>query len=123
MDDDQSRVARLASALDLLIQAGSSATGIRSLASVLKVPCASYSYGFWRPHLGRCLQVDASGAYRSPIPNVQQRFGTMIGGLTTGRMLIAQVGWGLPALITGGPATLLYLPGCPTAVSGRPRFV
>ncbi|KAL4422831.1 hypothetical protein ABPG75_009028 [Micractinium tetrahymenae] len=40
--------------------------------------------------LDRYAQVDASGAYRSPIPNVQQRFGTMIGGLTTGRMLIAQ---------------------------------
>jgi hypothetical protein len=29
--------------------------------------------------------VDAPGNYRSPIANVAQRFGTMIGGLTTGR--------------------------------------
>ena len=35
-------------------------------------------------------QVDAAGAYSSPIPSVAQRFGTMVGGLTTGRMLIAQ---------------------------------
>ncbi|GBF88240.1 hypothetical protein Rsub_00952 [Raphidocelis subcapitata] len=34
--------------------------------------------------------VDASGAYSSPIRSVAQRFGTMVGGLTTGRMLIAQ---------------------------------
>ncbi|PSC76022.1 acyl-oxidase [Micractinium conductrix] len=40
--------------------------------------------------LDRFAQVDAAGAYRSPIPNVAQRFGTMVGGLTTGRMLIAQ---------------------------------
>ena len=36
-------------------------------------------------------QVDAAGNYRSPISNPRQRFATMIGGLTTGRMLIAQV--------------------------------
>lgn len=42
-------------------------------------------------------QVDAAGKYHSPIEGVGQRFGTMVGGLTTGRMLIAQVrawaGW------------------------------
>lgn len=40
--------------------------------------------------LDRYATVDSAGNYRSPIANVQQRFGTMIGGLTTGRMLIAQ---------------------------------
>lgn len=40
--------------------------------------------------LDRFSQVDASGRYRCSIDNVAQRFGTMIGGLTTGRMLIAQ---------------------------------
>ncbi|KAI7838260.1 hypothetical protein COHA_007949 [Chlorella ohadii] len=40
--------------------------------------------------LDRYATVDTAGNYRSPIANVQQRFGTMIGGLTTGRMLIAQ---------------------------------
>ena len=34
--------------------------------------------------------MDAQGRYHSPIPSVQQRFGTMIGGLTTGRLLVAQ---------------------------------
>lgn len=40
--------------------------------------------------LDRYAQVDASGTYRSSIPNAAQRFGTMVGGLTTGRMLIGQ---------------------------------
>lgn len=34
--------------------------------------------------------VDDSGTYHSRIPSVAQRFGTMVGGLTTGRMLIGQ---------------------------------
>lgn len=34
--------------------------------------------------------VDAAGVYRSPIPSISQRFGTMVGGLTTGRLLIGQ---------------------------------
>ncbi len=40
--------------------------------------------------LNRYAQVDANGNYSSPIASPTQRFGTMIGGLTTGRMLIAQ---------------------------------
>jgi acyl-CoA oxidase len=40
--------------------------------------------------LNRYAQVDANGRYSSSIPSPTQRFGTMIGGLTTGRMLIAQ---------------------------------
>ncbi|KAL4517722.1 hypothetical protein Ndes2526B_g02124 [Nannochloris sp. 'desiccata'] len=40
--------------------------------------------------LNRYAQVDPNGKYSSPIPSPTQRFGTMIGGLTTGRMLIAQ---------------------------------
>ncbi|GAB4820084.1 hypothetical protein N2152v2_007130 [Parachlorella kessleri] len=40
--------------------------------------------------LDRFAQVDAQGKYHSKIPNVAQRFGTMIGGLTTGRILVAQ---------------------------------
>lgn len=32
--------------------------------------------------------VAPDGAYSSPIPSVSARFGTMVGGLTTGRMLI-----------------------------------
>jgi hypothetical protein len=31
-----------------------------------------------------------AGTYSSPIANVGARFGTMVGGLTTGRMLIGQ---------------------------------
>lgn len=40
--------------------------------------------------LDRYAQVDEAGQYHSAIPSVAQRFGTMVGGLTTGRMLIAQ---------------------------------
>lgn len=40
--------------------------------------------------LDRFAQVDAAGNYHSAIPNPAQRFGTMIGGLTTGRMLVGQ---------------------------------
>ena len=40
--------------------------------------------------LDRYAQVDESGRYSSPISNPTQRFGTMVSGLTTGRMLIAQ---------------------------------
>lgn len=40
--------------------------------------------------LDRYASVDAAGNYSSPIPNIGQRFGTMVGGLTTGRLLIAQ---------------------------------
>jgi len=29
--------------------------------------------------------IDDSGAFKSTIPSVTQRFGTMVGGLTTGR--------------------------------------
>jgi hypothetical protein len=42
--------------------------------------------------MGRYASVDASGRYSSPIPTVSGRFGTMVGGLTMGRILIAQVG-------------------------------
>ena len=40
--------------------------------------------------LDRYASVDARGTYSSPIADPQQRFGTMVSGLTTGRMLIAQ---------------------------------
>ena len=40
--------------------------------------------------LDRFASVDASGQYSSPIRSPIQRFGTMVSGLTTGRMLIAQ---------------------------------
>lgn len=40
--------------------------------------------------LARFSSVDDSGKYQSPIPDIPRRFGTMMGGLTTGRMLIAQ---------------------------------
>jgi len=40
--------------------------------------------------LDRFCSIDDAGTYQSPIPNDAQRFGMMIGGLTTGRMLIAQ---------------------------------
>ena len=36
--------------------------------------------------------VAPDGTYSSPISSVGARFGTMVGGLTTGRMLIGQVG-------------------------------
>lgn len=39
----------------------------------------------------RYASVDESGRYSSPIPTVSGRFGTMVGGLTMGRILIAQV--------------------------------
>lgn len=35
--------------------------------------------------------VAPDGTYSSPIPNVSARFGTMVGGLTTGRMLIGAI--------------------------------
>jgi acyl-CoA oxidase len=40
--------------------------------------------------LDRYASVSPSGAYASPIPSPAQRFGTMVSGLTTGRMLIGQ---------------------------------
>eukprot|EP00775_Hariotina_reticulata_P009656 gene9656-9816_t len=40
--------------------------------------------------LDRYASVDAAGNYSSPIPTVSGRFGTMVGGLTMGRILIAQ---------------------------------
>eukprot|EP00878_Enallax_costatus_P012127 GHUV01012661.1.p1 GENE.GHUV01012661.1~~GHUV01012661.1.p1 ORF type:complete len:588 (+),score=146.06 GHUV01012661.1:142-1905(+) len=40
--------------------------------------------------LDRFASVDAQGNYSSPIPTVSARFGTMVGGLTTGRILIGQ---------------------------------
>lgn len=36
------------------------------------------------------LIAGGPGTYSSPIANVGARFGTMVGGLTTGRMLIGQ---------------------------------
>jgi acyl-CoA oxidase len=53
--------------------------------------------------LDRYASVDAAGTYSSPIPTVSARFGTMVGGLTTGRILIAQgavSGLGLEVLST-----------------------
>ena len=47
----------------------------------------------WVPRdalLDRYASVDKRGKYSSPIPDPATRFGTMISGLTTGRMLIAQ---------------------------------
>eukprot|EP00887_Chlorella_sp_A99_P007225 scaffold2.g7225.t1 len=40
--------------------------------------------------LDRYAQVDAAGNYHSPIANPVQRFGVMVSGLTTGRMLVSQ---------------------------------
>ncbi len=40
--------------------------------------------------LDRFAQIDEDGTYHSKISSVVQRFGITIGGLTTGRMLIAQ---------------------------------
>lgn len=40
----------------------------------------------------RFAQVAPDGTYASPIASVSQRFGVTVGGLTTGRVLIAQVG-------------------------------
>lgn len=40
--------------------------------------------------LDKYASVDGQGKYSSPIADPQQRFGTMVSGLTTGRMLIAQ---------------------------------
>jgi len=40
--------------------------------------------------LDRYASVAPDGTYSSPIPSPTQRFGTMVSGLTTGRMLIAQ---------------------------------
>ncbi|KDD73136.1 hypothetical protein H632_c2497p0, partial [Helicosporidium sp. ATCC 50920] len=34
--------------------------------------------------------VDEAGTYRSPLPSATARFGVMVGGLTTGRVLLAQ---------------------------------
>lgn len=40
--------------------------------------------------LDKYASVNSQGKYSSPIADPQQRFGTMVSGLTTGRMLIAQ---------------------------------
>ena len=40
--------------------------------------------------LARFASIDDSGTYHSTIADIPKRFGTMMGGLTTGRMLIAQ---------------------------------
>lgn len=40
--------------------------------------------------LDRYASVDEAGRYSSPLPTVSARFGTMVGGLTMGRILIAQ---------------------------------
>ena len=37
--------------------------------------------------LDRYASVAEDGTYSSPIPSVAQRFGTMVGGLTTGALL------------------------------------
>eukprot|EP00195_Chlamydomonas_chlamydogama_P017223 CAMPEP_0202900654 /NCGR_PEP_ID=MMETSP1392-20130828/11964_1 /ASSEMBLY_ACC=CAM_ASM_000868 /TAXON_ID=225041 /ORGANISM="Chlamydomonas chlamydogama, Strain SAG 11-48b" /LENGTH=634 /DNA_ID=CAMNT_0049587091 /DNA_START=142 /DNA_END=2046 /DNA_ORIENTATION=+ len=50
--------------------------------------------------------IDESGTYRSPIPSVSQRFGTMVGGLTTGRVLIGQ--GGVDALKIGLTVAIRY---------------
>lgn len=40
--------------------------------------------------LDALASVDEAGTYSSKIPSIAQRFGAMVGGLTTGRVLIAQ---------------------------------
>lgn len=40
--------------------------------------------------LDRFASVSEDGMYSSPVPSVAKRFGIMVGGLTTGRVLIAQ---------------------------------
>jgi acyl-CoA oxidase len=66
--------------------------------------------------------VDAAGAYSSPIPSVAQRFGTMVGGLTTGRMLIAQgaidackIGLTIAIRYSANRPQVRCLPACPAA--------
>jgi acyl-CoA oxidase len=53
--------------------------------------------------LDRYASVDAAGTYSSPIPTVSARFGTMVGGLTTGRILIGQGAVSLLSLCIWGP--------------------
>lgn len=63
--------------------------------------------------LDRFAQVDENGNYSSPIANPAQRFGTMVSGLTTGRMLIGQAA--VDACKVGVTIALRY-------AVGRPQF-
>ncbi|KAF6252133.1 acyl-CoA dehydrogenase/oxidase [Scenedesmus sp. NREL 46B-D3] len=63
--------------------------------------------------LDRYASVDAAGNYTSPIPTVSARFGTMVGGLTTGRILIAQ--GAITACMIGTTIALRY-------AADRPQF-
>ncbi|WIA40748.1 hypothetical protein OEZ86_004431 [Tetradesmus obliquus] len=63
--------------------------------------------------LDRYASVDAAGTYSSPIPTVSARFGTMVGGLTTGRILIGQ--GAVTACMIGTTIALRY-------ASQRPQF-
>lgn len=63
--------------------------------------------------LDRFASVDPNGNYSSPISNPAQRFGTMVSGLTTGRMLIAQAA--IDAIKSGVTIALKYS-------STRPQF-
>jgi hypothetical protein len=58
---------------------------------MLHQPCA-YAVIQLSEQLAVCVNFTGStaGTYSSPIANVGARFGTMVGGLTTGRMLIGQ---------------------------------
>jgi acyl-CoA oxidase len=56
--------------------------------------------------LDKYASVDGQGNYSSPIADPQQRFGTMVSGLTTGRMLIAQAA--VDACKSGVTITLRY---------------
>ncbi len=58
----------------------------------LRPPCAAYTGSLHRVDregFASCVacrygSVAPDGSYSSPIPSVSQRFGTMVGGLTTG---------------------------------------
>eukprot|EP00882_Tetradesmus_deserticola_P012097 GHRQ01012816.1.p1 GENE.GHRQ01012816.1~~GHRQ01012816.1.p1 ORF type:complete len:645 (+),score=319.12 GHRQ01012816.1:546-2480(+) len=63
--------------------------------------------------LDRYASVDAAGNYSSPIPTVSARFGTMVGGLTTGRILIGQ--GAITACMIGTTIALRY-------AADRPQF-
>ncbi|KAK9862396.1 hypothetical protein WJX84_001822 [Apatococcus fuscideae] len=56
--------------------------------------------------LNRFADVAADGTYSSPFPTVGQRFGVTVGGLTTGRMLIA--GGGIDASKIGVCIAIAY---------------
>ena len=63
--------------------------------------------------LDRYASVAADGAYASPISSIPQRFGTMVSGLTTGRMLIGQAA--IDACKVGVTIALRY-------AAARPQF-